>query len=205
MTVSDPVALPVCHHHIYIIMTKTTPKKHRLALFCLQNGGSTCSVAEKLGLSKSMVSCISKSASTDAPKSKGGWLRKLQPCHVCFLDHYFELNSMSTVRKACHALQETFHIKACPMTVRKALHYCCYKAQRLVNRLKLLKRHYKVHLKFVNEHKDMTVEDWKKVVWSDEIRSTSLDWMGSSSVGLRMLASTASLSGQQSSSAVAPS
>ena len=121
-------------------------------------------------MSKSTVNCISKSTSTDVPKSKGGQLRKLQPHHVHFLDHYFELNSTSTVRKACLALQEMFQIKACPMTVRKALHYCCYKAQRLVNRLKLLKRHYKVHLKFVNEHKDMTVEDWKKVVWSDETK-----------------------------------
>ncbi|SYW81559.1 putative transposase [Ustilago hordei] len=151
-------------------MTKTTPEKCQSALFHLQNGESTCSVAEKLSLSKSTVSHISKSASANAPKSKGGQLRKLQPHHVHFLDHYFELNSMFMVRKACHALQETFHIKACPTTVRKALHYCHYKAQRLVNKPKLLKRHYKAHLKFVNEHKDMTVEDWKKVVWSNETK-----------------------------------
>ena len=35
---------------------------------------------------------------------------------------------------------------------------------------KLLKRHYKAHHKFANEHKDMTVEDWKNVVWSDEMK-----------------------------------
>ena len=39
-----------------------------------------------------------------------------------------------------------------------------------MNKLKLLKRHYKVHLKFANEHKDMTVENWKKVVWSDKTK-----------------------------------
>ena len=121
-------------------------------------------------MSKSTVNHISKSTSADVPKSKGGWPRKLQPHHVCFLDHYYELNSTSTVGKACHALQETFHIKACPMTVRKALHYCHYKAQRLVKKLKLLKRHYKAHCKFANEHKDMTVEDWKNVVWSKETK-----------------------------------
>ncbi|SYW85652.1 putative transposase [Ustilago hordei] len=35
---------------------------------------------------------------------------------------------------------------------------------------KLLKRHYKASFKFANEHKDMTVEDWKNVVWSDEMK-----------------------------------
>ena len=143
-------------------MPKTTPEKCRLAIFHLQNGESTCSVAEQLSLSKSTVNHISKSASTDVPKSKGGWPRKLQPRHVRFLDHYFELNSTSTVRKACHALQETFQVKACPTTVRKALHYCRYKARRLVK-------------------------------------------MVSSSVGLRTPASIASLSGQRSSLAAAPS
>ena len=39
-----------------------------------------------------------------------------------------------------------------------------------MKKLKLLKRHYKAHLKFVNEHKEMTVEDWKKVVWSNETK-----------------------------------
>ncbi|KAJ1576643.1 hypothetical protein NDA11_003231 [Ustilago hordei] len=151
-------------------MPKTTPERCRLALFHIQNGESTCSVAEQLGMSKSTVNHISKSTSADVPKSKGGQPRKLQPCHVHFLDHYFELNSTSTVRKACHALQETFQIKACPTTVRKALHYCHYKAQRLVKKPKLLKRHYKAHHKFANEHKDMTVEDWKKVVWLDETK-----------------------------------
>ena len=151
-------------------MLKTTPEKRRLAIFHLQNGESTCSVAEQLSLSKSTVNHISKSASTDVPKSKGGWLRKLQPRHVRFLDHYFKLNSTSMVRKACHALQETFKVKACPTTVRKALHYCHYKARRLVKKLKLLKRHYKAHCKFANEHKNMTVEDWKNVVWSDETK-----------------------------------
>ena len=141
-----------------------------MALFHIQNGESICSVAEQLGLSKSTVNCISKSTSTDVPKSKGGQPRKLQPCHVCFLEHYFELNSTSTVRKACHALQETFQVKACPTTVRKALHYCCYKAWRLVKKPKLLKRHYKACCKFANEHKDMTFEDWKNVVWSDDTK-----------------------------------
>ncbi|SYW81732.1 putative transposase [Ustilago hordei] len=42
--------------------------------------------------------------------------------------------------------------------------------RRLVKKLKLLKRHYKAHFKFANEHKDMTVEDWKNVVWSDETK-----------------------------------
>ncbi|SOV02335.1 uncharacterized protein UDID_19201 [Ustilago sp. UG-2017a] len=65
--------------------------------------------------------------------STGGWPNKTQPHHVRFLDHYFELNSTSTVRKACQALQKTFQVKACPTT-------------------------------------DMTVEDWKKVVWSDKTK-----------------------------------
>ncbi|SPC63740.1 related to transposase [Ustilago sp. UG-2017b] len=43
-------------------------------------------------------------------------------------------------------------------------------SQRLVKKPKLLKRHYIAHCKFANEHKDMTVEDWNKVIWSDETK-----------------------------------
>ncbi|SYW81784.1 uncharacterized protein UHO2_00289 [Ustilago hordei] len=42
--------------------------------------------------------------------------------------------------------------------------------RRLVKKPKLLKGHCKAHSKFANEHKDMTVEDWKNVVWSNETK-----------------------------------
>nr|CAJ41987.1 hypothetical protein UHO_0348 [Ustilago hordei] len=63
-------------------MPKTIPEKHRSALFHHHNGESICSVAKQLDLSKSTENHISKSASTDVPKSKGGHPKKLQPCHV---------------------------------------------------------------------------------------------------------------------------
>ncbi|SAM72311.1 related to transposase [Ustilago bromivora] len=68
-------------------MPKTTPEKRRSALFHLCNGESTHSVAKQLGLNKSTVHRISKSASTDVPKSKGGRPKKLQPRHVRLLQH----------------------------------------------------------------------------------------------------------------------
>jgi hypothetical protein len=40
----------------------------------------------------------------------------------------------------------------------------------------LSKRHRKERMDFALAHQDWTVEDWKKVVWSDE---TKINWLGS--------------------------
>jgi len=36
-------------------------------------------------------------------------------------------------------------------------------------------KHHKAHLKFAIAHKDWTIEDWKKVIWSDETKINHLD------------------------------
>lgn len=102
-------------------MVRTSPEKRHTVLYHLQTGQAIHSVASLVGLSKSTVQHISKSAPAMIPKMKGGRSKKLQPHHLHFLDHCFELNCNETVKDACQALKETFDIDVCPTTVRKAL------------------------------------------------------------------------------------
>ncbi|SJX62532.1 related to transposase [Sporisorium reilianum f. sp. reilianum] len=156
-------------------MAKTSPEKRHMVLYHLQNGRTIHSVAQLLGIAKSTVHHIGKSAPTEVPKSKGGRPKKLQPCHLCFLDHYFKLNCTTTVRNACQALQETFDVKVCPTTIRKVLQFCQFKARKMVKQPFLRKKHIKDCLKFAHRYKNWTVEDWKKVIWSDK---TKINFIG---------------------------
>jgi hypothetical protein len=49
----------------------------------------------------------------------------------------------------------------------------------------LTKKHRRERLDFVIKHKDWTLKDWKKVVWSDETKSTSLGQMEGKGSGRR--------------------
>ncbi|SJX61778.1 related to transposase [Sporisorium reilianum f. sp. reilianum] len=113
-------------------MVKTSPEKRRTVLYHLQNGQAIHSVARLVGLSKSTVQRISKSMPAVIPKLKGGRPKKLEPHHLCFLDHHFELNCNETVKGACQALKETFDVNVCPTTVRKVLQFICFKSRKRI-------------------------------------------------------------------------
>lgn len=135
-------------------MAKTSPEKRRKVLYHLRNGKTIRSVAQIAGLSNSTAQRISKSALVAALKSKGGRPKKLQPRHLRFLDHYFELNCTASVKEGCRAFKETFDINVCPTTVRKALQFCKFKARKMVKRPFLRKKHIHDRLKFAYKYRD---------------------------------------------------
>ena len=49
----------------------------------------------------------------------------------------------------------------------------------------ILQRHRQQRLAFALKHREWTVEDWKRVIWSDETKSTGLGQMGGSGSGNR--------------------
>ena len=57
-----------------------------------------------------------------------------------------------------------------PQTVRRGLKQVGMKSVVKTNRPFLSKRHRKERMDFAIAHKDWTVEDWKRVIWSDETK-----------------------------------
>src|SRR3979490_1620253 len=78
--------------------------------------------------------------------------------------------------KAANAIQVTKHINTIishpvfPQTVRNVLKQHSFKAITKRKKSLLTAVHRKKQLAFALRHKEWTVEDWKRVIWSDETK-----------------------------------
>src|SRR3979490_933822 len=78
--------------------------------------------------------------------------------------------------KAANTVQVTKHINTiishpvCPQTVRNVLKQHSFKAVTKKKKPLLTAVHRKKRLAFALRHKEWTVEDWKRGIWSDETK-----------------------------------
>jgi hypothetical protein len=81
-----------------------------------------------------------------------------------------------TAVQATHELKDTAGVDASVKTVRRALKEAGLKAVVKKKKPRLLPRHIRQRMNFALRHQHWTVEDWKRVVWSNE---TKINRMGS--------------------------
>jgi DDE superfamily endonuclease/Transposase len=67
-------------------------------------------------------------------------------------------------------LKEELDIEASPMTVRRAFKEAGLGSIEKKPKPMLSAKNIKARLEFANLHKDWTVDDWKRVIWSDETK-----------------------------------
>lgn len=79
-------------------------------------------------------------------------------------------NRKASVRQIAANLNEGTSVKASERTVRRTLHRMGYGSRRPIRKPLLSAFNRRRRLQFAKEHKDWTVDDWKKVMWSDESR-----------------------------------
>ena len=65
--------------------------------------------------------------------------------------------------------------KVSPTTVRRALKEQGLKAVKRVKKPKLSRAHKRARLQWASEHENWTLEDWKRIVWSDETKINRLN------------------------------
>jgi transposase len=139
-------------------------------LSLLSSGLSTRDIAAQTGVSKSKVSNIAKEYEPDKENLQGGRRRKLTPT-----DQRAVLSLVRT-GKASDAVAATKHINTIipepvtVQTVRNVLKEHRLKAYVKKKRPFLSPKHRKARLAFAQKYQNWTVEDWKRVVWSDETK-----------------------------------
>ena len=114
------------------------------------------------------VSNIIKKHRPDAPKSVGGYKRKLTDADLQYATCLITSGKVETAVEACKVLENITGKTLNPQTVRRGLKQVGMKSVVKTNRPFLSKRHRKERMDFAIGHKDWTVEDWKRVIWSDE-------------------------------------
>lgn len=120
-----------------------------------------------INIPKSTVSAI-KSRGTGINKPRSGRPRKLSARDVRQIVRFLRTNRM-TRRYGLQQLKKYFKLCVHENTIRNALQEAGYHHRVARRRPYLNKRDRKRRLKFAKEHKDWTVEDWARVLFSDEM------------------------------------
>jgi transposase len=155
-------------------MKSLTPAQLNRILTLLDEGNSASHIAEITGRALSTVSRIHSTHCSSLSKPSGGRPRKLSPSDI-----HYSIRQI-TSQKAEHATEVTKTLRAMTgesisvKTVRRALKKAGMRAVVKRKRPLLTKRHRKARMDFALAHKDWTLEDWKRVVWSDETKINRL-------------------------------
>jgi transposase len=67
-------------------------------------------------------------------------------------------------------LRDDLNVEVSERTVRRALQEAGLEAMEKEKKPKLSAKNIKARLEFAWQHKDWTIEDWKRVIWSDETK-----------------------------------
>ena len=148
--------------------TFSSQKKNILSL--VSNGHSTCTIASRLGLSQSTISRTLRNLHFNQHYSYGG-----HPSKLSFTSQRAVLTQITT-GKAANAVKATNYINTIiPIlifseTMRRVLRKNSFKAVVKKKKPLLSARHRQRRLAFALKHRNWTVKDWKRVIWSDETK-----------------------------------
>ena len=144
--------------------------QHAFIISLLQEGYSVHQIESKTGSGKSTIGRIKKEIDSDKENNKGGHPSKLTAKDKQAIICQITTGKLDNAIQATHYINDAITSSVCPQTVRNALKE---KNLRSVVKSKhpLLKAvHHQECLKFAQTHANWTVEDWKRVFWSDETK-----------------------------------
>ncbi|KAL7285245.1 hypothetical protein ACG7TL_000339 [Trametes sanguinea] len=137
--------------------------------YCNQNL-SISAIRAKTGVSRGQISKIRSANCPGVHKSKGGRPSLLSEVDICRTTRLIETGKADTATEVHAAIKDTFLKGVSVQTIRRALKKAGMKAVTKKKRPFLSKVHRAKRYAFALSKKDWTVEDWKKVVWSDETK-----------------------------------
>ena len=147
-----------------------TPDTKQLIISLLQNGQSCQQVAEKVHVSTTTVHRIRSSIGPSLPRSHGGRPTRLSAQHQRLLTQKVTSGAADTAPELKKLLDLDVSLK----TIRRSLKKAGLKAVVKQKKPFLSKAHQRRWLEFALEHQHWTLDDWSRVVWSDETKINRL-------------------------------
>ena len=145
-------------------------------LSMLDSGHSAYSIAATTGLHVSTISRLHSKEHSELQKSVGGHPSKLSSANVRHASRLISSGKAENVVQVTKALTNVVNKPLSTTTVHWYLKKTGMKAVVKSKCPLLSNKHHKAGLDFANAYKDWTLEDWKKVIWSDE---TKINCLGS--------------------------
>ena len=145
-------------------------------LSMLDAGQSAHSIASATGLHVSTISRLHSKEHSELQKAAGGCPSELSSANMHYVICLISSGRTENAVQVTKALTNVVNQPLSATTVHQHLKKTGMKAVVKFKCPLLSVKHCKAHLDYVYAHKDWTVEDWKKVVWSDE---TKINHLGS--------------------------
>src|SRR5260221_2991019 len=124
-------------------------------------------IALETGVHYSTVSKLRSQLRSALPKAQGGQPSKLNSTTIHHAIWIISTGRADTATQVTKSLQETLPESVSVQTVRRALKNTGLKAVVKAKRPALSQCHHRERLDFAKSHQHWTVEDWKRVIWSD--------------------------------------
>ena len=166
-------------HYITVSMSRISQAKLQDVTCKLNNGQSSRQIAAELGLSKSSINNIRNKLKIATPPPKPGAKKKLTERQRRDVTSLIASNKVKTAVEAAKVIAKEHGTKVSPDTVRRILKESEFKARKRVKKPALTARHKQTRLKWAEKHREWTINDWKRVVWSDE---TKINRVGSDGI-----------------------
>jgi transposase len=136
----------------------------------LRDGKSCRTIAQKLGISRTSVSRLRLSLDIPLPITKNGRPRKLTQWD----SRYLRRQILSGVADNAAQLKRKLQLPVSTQTVRNTLKRAGLRSHVKKKRPLLSRAHRKARLVFALRHQHWTVEDWARVIYSDETKINRL-------------------------------
>jgi DDE superfamily endonuclease len=145
-------------------------------LFLLDAGHSGESIAKQTGVSSSAISKLRSKEHSALSKAIGGHPSKLSSTNIWHAQHLITSGKAENAVQVTKTLTNIINQPLSASTVCLHLKKAGMKAVVKSKQPLLSARYHKACLDFAYAHKDWTIEDWKRVIWSDE---TKINCLGS--------------------------
>lgn len=145
-------------------------------LYLLEIGQPSRKIANQLGVSRITVDRLRARARPGVQKARGGRPAKLSMADKRRVIQMITTHKANTAVQAAQELKDTTAVEVSTKTVQRALREAGMRAVTKKKKPRLLPRHIKERKNFALCHQHWTVEDWKRVIWSDE---TKINHLGS--------------------------
>ena len=155
-------------------MKSITEETYNNVVSLLDRGLSARKIATELGVGRTTVDRVRAKSRPDIQKSLGGRPTKLNSTDKRRLVRMITSGKVDSATQVTQELRDISNVDVSTETVRRALKESGLKAVTKKKKPCLLPRHIRQRLDFARKYQHWTVEDWKRVVWSDETKINRL-------------------------------
>lgn len=149
-------------------MKKLEKEKIQKILSMLDLGETSSTIALKLKIHPITVRRIQRNYRPNIPRNRGGRPLKLTRSTKRFINRLILTGKANTATQVANQLRTESNMHVSPDTIRRALKQSGLRAVVKKKKPRLLPKHKKARLDFARKYESWTVEDWNKVIWSDE-------------------------------------